>query len=127
MSAALGGGGSTSLFLDVEARHRFGNGISGVLSARRGWTDFATGSFVSDAYAFDLSKSGLFGDGDRIGLRVSQPLRIASGGFGMMLPTDYDWRTGIATSSWQTLSLSPSGRELADDDYGAAIRLSLGL
>jgi hypothetical protein len=158
MSDALGGGGANTLFLDLEARHDFGSGISAGAMARHGWTSFGSGKLQTDAYAFDLSKAGLLGDSDRLGLRVSQPLRVSSGGFGMMLPTSYDYSTQLATDSWTTYSLSPSGREIdtelsygsslwngsgwlggnlfmrrqpghiasAGNDYGAAIRFTLG-
>jgi hypothetical protein len=73
-----------------------------------------------------------------------------------MLPTAYSYDTGTATSSWSTLSLSPSGREIdaelsystpvaggwlggnlfarrqpghvetADTDVGGAVRFTLG-
>jgi hypothetical protein len=159
MSNALGGGGASTLFLDVEARHDFGSGISAGAMARHGWTSFAAGKLQTDAFAFDLSKAGLLSDNDRLGFRVSQPLRVSSGGFGMMLPTSFDYTTMTATNSWTTYSLTPSGREIdtelsygsplwngsawlggnlymrrqpghiagADNDYGAAIRFTLGL
>jgi len=156
LGEAFGGGGSQSLFVDVEARRQFGKGMMASLSARRGWTDFAGGSFQSGAYAFDLQKWGLLRAGDRVGLRIAQPLRIEQGGLGLMLPTGYNYETQSATSSWSTLSLSPSGREVdaelsystpvaggwlggnlfarrqpghiasADPDVGGAIRFTLG-
>jgi hypothetical protein len=156
LGEAFGGGGSQSLFVDLEARRRLGMGMTAALSARRGWTDFAGGSFQSGAYAFDLQKWGVLGTGDRLGLRVAQPLRIERGGLGLMLPTGYSYETQTASSSWSTLSLSPSGREVdaelsyatplvrgwlggnlfarrqpghvrsADTDVGAAVRFTLG-
>jgi hypothetical protein len=156
LGEAFGGGGSQSLFFDAEARRELGKGLTATLSARRGWTDFAGGSFESAAYAFDLQKRGLLRTGDRLGLRVAQPLRIEKGGLGLMLPTSYSYATESATSSWSTLSLSPSGREIdaelsysmpvaggwlggnafarrqpghiqsADVDVGGAIRFTLG-
>ena len=128
------------------------------MNARHGWTDFTAGSFQTQAFAFDVTKNGLLGENDRLGFRVSQPLRVSNGGFGMMLPTSYDYSTASASSSWQTYSLTPSGREIdaelsygsalwdgsgwvggnlfmrrqpghiadADNDYGAAIRFTLG-
>ena len=98
----------------------------------------------------------MLGSGDRLGLRISQPLRVEKGGFNMLLPTAYDYATETATSSMVGRSLTPSGREIdgelsysteigrgwlggnvfvrkdpghiakADDDYGAAIRYTLG-
>jgi len=158
MSDALGGGGANSMFLDLEARRALGSGWSAALTGRRGWTSFAGGKFQAGAYGFDVAKLGVLGSGDRLGLRLSQPLRIESGGFAMMLPTAYDYATQSVTSSLSRLSLSPSGRELdaelsygsslfddagwiggnlfirrqpghiaeSDDDYGAAIRFTLG-
>jgi hypothetical protein len=112
MSGALGGGGATSLFVDVEARRQLGSGISAGLTARRGWTDFAGGAFQTSAYGFDLTKLGVWNGEDRLGLRVSQPLRIESGGFNLLLPTSYDYATQSATSGWQRYSMAPSGREM---------------
>jgi hypothetical protein len=122
MSAALGGGGASSLFLDSEARHEFGGGWSATLSGRRGWTDFAGGKFRTDAYSFDLAKLGLFGSSDKLALRIAQPLRIEHGGFAMMLPTGYDYSTGLATDSMRTMSLRPSGREVDGElSYGSSV------
>jgi len=112
MSQALGGDGASSLFLDLEARRELGSGFSAGLTARKGWTDFAGGKFETSAYGFDLTRLGVLNAGDRLGLRVSQPLRVTNGGFNLFLPTSYDYLTGIATSSWQHYSMSPSGREI---------------
>jgi hypothetical protein len=122
MGAALGGGGSTSMFLDAEVRHQFGGGWSAGVTARRGWTDFAAGNFESGAYGFDLSKMGVFGSSDRFGFRVAQPLRIEHGGFAAWLPTSYDYSTETATNSLTRLSLAPSGRELDGElSYGSSL------
>ncbi|HEX6073029.1 MAG TPA: S8 family peptidase [Sphingomicrobium sp.] len=122
MGAALGGGGSTTMFVDLEARRQFGNGWSAGLSARRGWTDFAAGRFRTGAYGFDLAKTGVLGSGDRLGFRIAQPLRIERGGFAAWLPTGYDYATETATSALTRLSLSPSGRELDGElSYGSRL------
>jgi hypothetical protein len=156
MGALFGGGGSHSLFLDLEARRNLGNGWAATFMGRRGWTDFAGGQFQSGAYSFDLAKFGLLNDGDRLGLRIAQPLRIERGGLAMMLPTSYDYATESETNTMSRLSFTPSGREIdaelgystslgrgwlganlfarrqpghiasADPDLGAAIRYSLG-
>jgi hypothetical protein len=156
LGEAYGGGGSNSLFLDVEARRQLGGNWLASLSAQRGWTEFTGGSFQSAAYAFDLQKWGLLRDNDRFGLRISQPLRIEKGGLGLMLPTSYSYDTESATKSWSTLSFTPSGREVdaevsysmpvaggwlggnmfarrqpghiqsADMDVGGAVRFTLG-
>ena len=122
LSAALGGGGSTSMFLDAEARRDFGGGWSGTLTARRGWTDFSGGKFQTGAYGFDLAKRGLLSGNDSLGLRIAQPLRVEHGGVAMMLPTSYDYSTGIATDTLSRLSLTPSGREVdAELSYGVSM------
>jgi hypothetical protein len=122
MSNVLGGGGSTTTFLDAEARHDFGKGWSGALTARRGWTSFAAGNFQTGAYAFDLGKSGVLGSSDRIGFRLAQPLRVEHGGFAMLLPTAYDYTTGLATSTMEQMSLQPSGREIDSElSYGSSL------
>jgi hypothetical protein len=146
------------MFFDLEARRELGSGWSASLSGRRGWTSFNGGKFQTGAYGFDLGKIGILGLADRLGFRLSQPLRVESGGFAVMLPTGYDYSTQSVTSSLSRVSLSPSGREVdaelsygsgvfgdagwiggnlflrrepghiakSDDDYGAAIRFTLG-
>jgi len=122
MGAALGGGGASTSFLDVEARHEFGSGWSAGLTARRGWTSFSGGSFQTGAYGMDLTKSDLLQAGDRFGLRIAQPLRIENGGFSMLLPTAYDYGTETASESISRYSLSPSGREVdAELSYGRGL------
>lgn len=122
MGPLFGGGGSDSLFLDLEARRSLGAGVTAAAMARRGWTDFATGRFESAAYAFDVSKQGLFGPADRLGFRLSQPLRIASGGLAMTLPTAYSYETETPAMSLERFSLSPRGREIdAELSYGSPV------
>ena len=122
MGTALGGGGSHTTFLDLEARHEFGSGWSAGLTARRGWTSFAAGNFQTGAYGIDVAKAGVLGNSDRIGFRLAQPLRVEKGGFAMMLPTAYDYSTGTATSSLSRFSLTPTGREIdAELSYGSAV------
>ena len=122
MGPALGGGGSTSLFLDVEARRELGSGWSLSADARRGWTTFGAGSFRTGAYGFDLSKLGVAGSSDRLAFRLSQPLRVEGGGFAMLLPSSYDYTTGLATNSLQRMSLTPTGRELDGElSYGTGL------
>ena len=89
---------------------------------RSGWTTFTSGKFETGAYAFDLTKLGVLGSGDRLGVRVAQPLRIEHGGFAMLLPTSYDYSTATATDSLSRFSLSPSGREVdAELSYGSSL------
>ena len=112
LGSVYGGSGSSSIFLDLEARRALGAGWSATASARRGWTGFAGGQFQSGAYAFDLAKLGVMRADDRIGLRLSQPLRIERGGIAMLLPTAYDYATLSETNTVSRLSFTPSGREV---------------
>lgn len=159
LSPALGddGNGAQTRFVDLTLSQPLGDHFALGLSARRGDTVFGGGRFATGSYALDLTRRHLFEDGDRLGVRVSQPLRIEQGGLDLLLPQSWDWRTESATMGMQRLSLAPSGRELvgevaygrpwlggrldlnayyrrqpghvaaADGDIGAAIRFSLGL
>ena len=156
LGSLYGSGGSSSLFLDMEARRNLGSGWSATIMGRRGWTEFSTGEFTTAAYSFDLAKYGLLRSADRLGFRIAQPLRVESGGMSMLLPTGYDYASGTVTRSVDRLDFTPSGRELdaelsysttvgkgwlganifarrepghvdsADPDLGAAIRYTLG-
>jgi len=53
----------------------------------------------------------VFVAGDRIGLRVAQPLRVASGGYRLNLPVSYDYASGAVGYAEQGLNLAPEGRE----------------
>ena len=159
LSPALGddGKGANTRFVDLGIHQPLGNGFTLGITARRGWTEFAGGSFRTGAYALDLSRERVLRSDDRLAFRLSQPLRVESGGLNLYLPQEWDWQTESATMGWQQLSLVPSGRELvgevaygrgflggrldlnayyrrqpqhiaaADGDIGAAIRFSLGL
>jgi len=156
LGEVFGGAGSSTLFLDVEARQGLGNGWAATVMSRRGWTDFVGGKFQTGGYSFDLSKHGLLRGRDRLGLRIAQPLRVEQGGIAMMLPTSYDYKTESESNTLERLSFTPSGREIdaelsystafgrgwlganlyarrqpghiasADPDMGGAIRYSLG-
>ena len=49
---------------------------------------------------------------DRLGFRLSQPLRVEGGGLSLLLPTAYDYATARAMMNRAELSFVPSGREL---------------
>lgn len=157
LSQALGGGGSKSWFVDAEAFRSIRQGFSARLSLRRGWTQFAGGDFATTAFSLDLGKMGVLARKDQLSFRLSQPLRVESGGLGLQLPTAYDYATGKVTIRKTDLSFVPSGREIdaelvysrpflggwvdnnlfvrrqpghiatADMDVGGAIRFRLGL
>ncbi|WP_232283435.1 S8 family peptidase [Sphingomonas sp. PAMC 26617] len=117
---ALGGTRATTWFVDTAARFEAGGGWSVGGSMRQGWTGATvrggltgTGAIRTNAFAADVGKDRLFGARDSFGLRIAQPLRVASGGIDLTLPTAYDYDT-LAVSTWtaQRLNLAPTGREI---------------
>jgi hypothetical protein len=70
------------------------------------------GSLESEAFALDLWRSGALTAGDQLGLRISQPLRVASGGYMMNLPVSYDYATLAVGTELRRFNLAPTGREL---------------
>lgn len=116
---ALGAGGADTLFLEAGAGWDFAPAWRLGAEFRQGWTRadrrglVAAGSgFVSRAWSMDVTKRGVFGPFDFLGLRVSQPLRVESGGLALNLPVDYDYATKRATYGVRALSLAPHGREI---------------
>jgi subtilisin family serine protease len=115
---ALGHGGADSAFVDARAGWSLRPDVRLGASWRGGYTmphdggAITGGRLLSQAFAIDLEKLGVFGGSDRLALRIAQPLRVESGGVRLNLPVDYDYATltpGFATS---TFALTPSGREL---------------
>jgi hypothetical protein len=118
------GAGAASHFIDSNASYDLGSGWGAFASYRRGWTSLPgsggivqTGRLSTDAWAFDLAKAGAFTAGDKLALRVMQPLRVRSGGFNLSVPTSYDYATLTAGFENRFLGLAPSGREI---DFEAA-------
>jgi hypothetical protein len=116
---AFGAGGADTLFLDAAAGWRFAPGWRLGGDFRQGWTRaqrqglVAAGSnFDSRAWSLDVSKQGVFGPFDFLGLRVSQPLRVEHGGLALDLPVSYDYASETAGYGLRTLSLAPQGREI---------------
>ncbi|MDE2411149.1 MAG: S8 family serine peptidase [Sphingomonadales bacterium] len=113
------GGGADSLFADAGAQWSFapswrlgGNWRGGYTAARTGGLNAGGTRLFSTAWSLDLAREGLFQQTDSLALRMSQPLRVESGGLRVNLPVDYSYAT--LQSRWQTgtLSLSPTGREI---------------
>ena len=122
MSDVLGGGGSTSPVprcrSAARVRRRLERGADRAARLDR----IRRRQVPTAAYGFDFGKTGLFGARDRLGLRLSQPLRVEHGGFAMLLPTAYDYATGLATNSLSHHVARPSGRELDGEiSYGSAL------
>ncbi|HEY0131964.1 MAG TPA: S8 family peptidase, partial [Allosphingosinicella sp.] len=128
-SSIFSNGGSRTLFADGTAGLDLGAGFEAYASYRRGWTSMpGTGSLVekgrlrTEAFAFDLSRTGMFAAGDKLAFRVMQPLRVASGGFDLDMPVGYDYATGAARFERRFFNLAPTGREI---DYEVAYGLGL--
>jgi hypothetical protein len=74
-------------------------------------TAIAAGRLTSDAFAVDASGRGVFLRGDRLGLRIAQPLRVSSGSYRLSLPVAYDYASGAVGYAERRLDLAPDGRE----------------
>ena len=112
---ALGQPHATSWFADAAARWRGDGGWTLAGHWRRGWTDafggIGGGLLVSRSWSVEAGKRGLFG-GDRLDVRLSQPLRVTGGGLDLRLPAHWDYAAG-QVDGWTTqrLALAPTGRE----------------
>lgn len=118
-SSTFSGRGATSHFLDGTASFDLGQGWGANASYRRGWTSLpGSGAMVTrgwldtEAFAADVSKVGAFARGDRLAFRVTQPLRVAQGGFDLDLPVRYDYSTGAVGHEQRFFNLAPNGREM---------------
>ncbi len=116
---SFGGGGAQSLFVDGSAALDLGDGWRLGADGRYGTTSAEAGGriaggsrFGSLAYSADVSKRGVVQDSDRLGLRLSSPLRVVSGGLNFDLPVSYDYASNAAGFAVQRVSLAPDGREL---------------
>lgn len=113
---ALGQARGVSWFADTATRWSDANGWALGARWRQGWTrasgGLGGGLLQSRSWSVEAGKAGLFG-GDRFDLRVSQPLRVNSGGLDLLLPSHWDYATA-AVDGWTTqrMSLAPTGREL---------------
>ncbi|WAT17671.1 S8 family serine peptidase [Aurantiacibacter sp. MUD11] len=114
--------GSDTLFLDADmglalAEHwRLGAGWRQGFTRLRRAALLADGSdLTSSAWSLDLQRTGVFADFDRLALRVSQPLRVSTGGLNLSLPSSFSYETLQPGYSVQRLNLAPEGRELAGE------------
>ena len=117
--AAFGEGGADTLFidaslgLDLRADWRLGGQYrQGITYPQAGYAVAVGSRFTSNAFSLDLTKRNTAIAGDSVSLRIAQPLRVTGGGIDVLLPTAYDYATGRTTSSLQSISLTPEGREL---------------
>jgi hypothetical protein len=70
---------------------------------------------ASNAWSLDIARASMLVDGDSLALRLSQPLRVHSGGLNFDLPVAYSYDTLEATRGRRRLSLRPRGRELSTE------------
>ncbi|MCB2072982.1 MAG: S8 family serine peptidase [Novosphingobium sp.] len=119
---ALGARGADSLFLDAKAGWNFAEDWSLGAAWRQGFTRARAAGFVgrgshmsSDSWALDVERGSAFVPGDSLALRLSQPLRVRSGGIGFALPVAYSYETLSATQGVRRLSLAPHGREITTE------------
>lgn len=119
LTESLGLGGASTLFanaaLSWAPSPRWTIGASG----RMGWTRpdggsaiLARGRLLTSAWSFDVERARVFSDRDALALRLSQPLRVESGGLDLLLPVDYSYATQTARFGVVPLSLAPHGREV---------------
>jgi hypothetical protein len=115
---ALGRNGADSVFVDARAAWslrpdlRLGAAWRGGYTMPRTGNAIVGGRLLSSAFAVDLEKLGVFAAGDRLALRVAQPLRVESGGVRLNLPVDYDYATLSPVFAQSFYDLTPRGREL---------------
>jgi hypothetical protein len=121
--------GAHTWMIDAGANLDLGGSWSAATSYRRaltmlpGGNGFVTGGrMASDAFTLDLSRSNAFARGDRLGVRLMQPLRVTGGGYDMNLPVAFDHATMSPNYERTRMNLAPSGREL---DFEAAYAFAL--
>ena len=119
LHSGLGPGGAESLFLDASGEWRFADDWQFGASWRSGSTWAKTGGVIADgsrlrtsAWALDLGRENMFNRGDLLSLRVSQPLRVESGGLNLRLPVGYSYATRSPIYGDRLISLTPKGREI---------------
>jgi hypothetical protein len=118
-SSVFSSSGSSSIFLDGTGSLNLARGWGLLASYRRGWTSMPgtgaladKGRLATEAFAFDLSKAGIFAAGDKLAVRAMQPLRVSSGGFDLNVPASYDYATGKTGYEHRFFNLAPTGREI---------------
>lgn len=118
----IGRNGARSLFVDGNGEVSLGRNWSLGASWRQGWT-YANGSssltdnsmLKSNAFSFDITRASAFASGDRLALRIAQPLRVTSGGLSLNVPVAYDYATLTPTFGVRRFSLAPTGREISSE------------
>ena len=118
----IGQNGARSLFLDGNGEVALGSKWLLAASWRQGWTYAQGGGSISgssllksNAFSLDIARPNALTSGDRIALRVAQPLRVTGGGLALNVPVSYDYATLTPTFGIRRFSLAPKGREIASE------------
>ena len=118
----IGQNGARSLFVDGRGDVPLIGAWSLGASWRHGWTTANAGAALtarsalqSNAFSLDLSGAHVLTRGDRIALRIAQPLRVTRGGLALNLPVAYDYATLGTTFAARQISLAPKGQEIASE------------
>lgn len=119
---ALGGAGADtiyangSLYFSFAPNWQTGGSFYGAVTrpADRGLIE--NGSLLrSGSWSWDLIRNSALMPNDTLALRISQPVRVESGGLRLRLPFEYDYLTETASYSSQFLSLEPTSREIVSE------------
>ncbi|MEQ1539539.1 MAG: S8 family peptidase, partial [Sphingorhabdus sp.] len=110
--------GSKSWFSDAKLEFGIAKGWQLSGTYRRGWTRIRAAGLRqnadwlrTEATSIDLTRFGVFSLRDQLALRISQPLRVTSGGINVTLPDSYDYASLSADFGDQYISLAPTGQE----------------
>lgn len=117
--AMFGAPGATSRFVTADAALDAPLGWTVHAAWQQGWTRIGSGGvrpgadhLVSTAWSVDARRAHLLTRGDSFGIRLAQPLRVASGGLDLRLPVAWDYASGTAETVMQRVNLAPTGREI---------------
>lgn len=127
---SFGAQSARSLFARLAITTELPADVTFGASWQRGWTHAAAGGalrdgglLVSQSWSAELARRDIFTQGDLIGLRIAQPLRVIASRFALVLPDAWDWESGTATTRIAPLDLRPLGRQR---DYELSYGTGLG-
>lgn len=128
----MGGGGATSFAVSPAMTWQPAMGWSFGANAGYGMTRIDRsavspgGSLLrTSTWAVHAARTGILAGDDRLALRLSQPLRVESGGLQLDLPVAWDYASQTAAIARVPLSLAPHGREI-DTELAWSARTSSG-
>lgn len=112
--------GSATTFLDTSLRYDIGRLWGAEARYRSGSTRLPGGngfveggSIATEGWSLDLWRRSALTEGDFLSVRLTQPLRVRSGGYRLNLPVSYDYSDLSVGYQRATFNLAPRGRELA--------------